>query len=191
MWTVKLQIIFLLSQLWGGCFACVKSPVMRQILSGGSPTAQRIHAHTWEWIATSKLWNRSKEICQCKNPPECAGSPPLPERAGVQAIPAPAPFIRSLFTEVMISHRKYKDLIHKFKPFVFCSSGSYLCPLVGTGALGVPVLTSVCAVLMLSIKSETYFESWSGKSLKSSTTFEACHLHKIPRVWWILAGDCC
>lgn len=67
----------------------------------------------------SKLWDCSKEICQCKNPPECAGYPPLPERAGVQAIPAPALFIRSLFTEVMISHRKYNDLLRDFKPSVF------------------------------------------------------------------------
>lgn len=38
-------------------------------------------------------------------------------------------FIHSMFTEVIISHSKYNDLLHNFQPSVFCSSSSYLCPL--------------------------------------------------------------
>lgn len=89
------------------------------------PQLLTIHAHTREQNAMSKLWNCSEEICQCKNPPECAGYPPLPERAGVRAIPAPAPFIGSLFTEVMISHRKYNDLLTPSR--LFSAQAAHIC----------------------------------------------------------------
>lgn len=141
------------------------------------PTPQwlNIHAHTCLNYAINNIWNRSKEICQCKNSPECAGYPLLLEHAGVQTIPVPALFICSLFTEVMISHRKYNNLLHNFQPSFFCSSSSYPCPLVGMGLqmfpCRLPSVLSLCWVLRVALFLKAGVERSSVP--KSSTPFEA------------------
>lgn len=81
------------------------------------------YAFTWSYVPTTqhtythlgikcceKIWYSSKEICQQESPWVCWLS-----TAGVRAIPAPTLFIRSLFTGVTISHRKYNDL-YNFQP---------------------------------------------------------------------------